>query len=106
MRLKLPPSSYKLLPRYIGPFSVGKQVGKYAYKLTLPAAMRVHPVCHENLLPDLALLMARCMRPPPLFYHDSLLFYESGRTVLKHRTIREGKRVVTQYLLKWAGYIT
>ena len=31
---------------------MGKQVGKYAYKLTVPAAaMRVHPVCHEILLP-------------------------------------------------------
>ena len=62
-----------------------KQVGKYACKLTLPAAMRVHPICHEILLPELILLMARYMRPPPLLNDDSLPFYEV-EYVLKRRT--------------------
>ena len=34
----------KLKPMFIGPFQVETQVGANAFKLTLPATMRVHPV--------------------------------------------------------------
>ena len=40
----------KLLPRWIGPFTVTKAVGKVAYKLQLPDKWTLHPVFHVSLL--------------------------------------------------------
>ena len=41
----------KLLPRYIGPFTIKSKVGKAAYRLNLQdTALRVHPVFHVSLL--------------------------------------------------------
>ncbi|XP_052479618.1 uncharacterized protein LOC128034816 [Gossypium raimondii] len=39
-----------LVRRYEGPFKVVKRVGKVAYKLELPAKLKVHPVFHVSML--------------------------------------------------------
>lgn len=101
LRLKVP-GSQKLLPRYIGPFAIEKQVGKCAYKLTLPTAMRVHPVFHVSLLHKYH-ADGKVHPPPPLYYDDGVPIYEV-EAVLKHREVKKGKRVVKQYLIKWTGY--
>ena len=101
LRLKVP-GCQKLLPRYIGPFAVEKQVGTSAYKLTLPPNMRVHPVFHVSLLHAYH-ANGKVQPPPPLFFDDGVPFYEV-EAVLKHREVKKGKRVVKQYLIKWAGY--
>ena len=40
----------KLKPRFIGPFQVEAQLGANAFKLTLPATIRAHPVFNASLL--------------------------------------------------------
>jgi hypothetical protein len=40
----------KLRGRQLGPFSVEEQIGKYSYKLKLPATVRLHLVFHVNNL--------------------------------------------------------
>jgi hypothetical protein len=42
--------SSKFAPRYVGPFKIQKRIGKVAYKLELPHALKIHPVFHVNLL--------------------------------------------------------
>ena len=44
------PTTPKLMPRWIGPFSVVKAVGPLAYKLDLPKNMRIHSVFHVQLV--------------------------------------------------------
>jgi hypothetical protein len=40
----------KLLPRWLGPFIITQEVNEVAYKLELPASLKIHPVFHVSLL--------------------------------------------------------
>jgi hypothetical protein len=42
--------SRKLLPKWYRPFTILEQIGQVAYRLELPASMKVHNVFHMDLL--------------------------------------------------------
>ena len=46
----LPGGTTKLLPRFIGPFTVVEEVGDLNYRLTLPPYMKTHPVFYVGRL--------------------------------------------------------
>ena len=42
--------THKLLPKWLGPFKIIKSVNEVAYKLDLPASLKIHPVFHVSLM--------------------------------------------------------
>ena len=96
------PGSTKLLPKWLGPFEVIKQVNPVAFKLQLPASMsRLHPVFHASLLKPY--VGSGPVQPPPVDLEegDGVFVVEA---LLDTRTRSVGRRKVVEYLIKWAGY--
>ncbi len=48
IQLRLP--CKKLAPRYVGPFTIQRQINPVTYQLNLPAQYRIHPTFHVSLL--------------------------------------------------------
>jgi hypothetical protein len=102
--------THKLLPKWLGPFKVAKRVNAVAYKLELPASLKIHPVFHVSLLKQYE-RSGRVQPPPVPELVDGELEYEV-ETILAHRDVqvrRKRNRARTpvlqrQYLVKWQGY--
>lgn len=99
-------STPKLMPRFIGPFTVTQVIGKGAYRLDLPETLkRLHDVFNVCLLkPYYDDGRAHPPGPIPELADQGELFLID--TVLGHRIVKRGKRNIRQYLIKWAGYGT
>jgi hypothetical protein len=99
----------KLLPRWVGPFKVEKQVNAVAYKLELPASLQIHPVFHASLLK--AYEPGRVQPPPPPEVIDDEFEWQV-ESILAHRDVQVKKKqnraktpvFKRQYLVKWLGY--
>jgi hypothetical protein len=105
LRLKVP-GTHKLLPRFIGPFTVSNTVGKVAYELQLPSNMKIHNVFHVSLLKPYHTDGSYQPPPQPILLDDGL-FYEV-EAVLQHKVVqRQGatrQYSTRSYLIKWKGY--
>jgi len=103
IQLKVPGVN-KLLPKYVGPFTISQVLGDVTYKLDLPASMKCHSVFHLSLLKPF--LEDGRYQPPPLpFEYDEEegLWYEVD-VVLSHRTVKRGSKSILQYLCSFKGY--
>jgi hypothetical protein len=92
------PYSSKLLPKWIGPFTVVAKVGKAAYRLKLLGNMRIHDVFHVSLLKPY--VSGHGAPPPPILSVEGDLEYEIER-IIDHRVHRGH---ATQYRVRWKGY--
>jgi hypothetical protein len=95
----------KLLPKYVGPVTIVKKVGRVAYKLDLPPQWRVHDVFHVSLLKR---FVARgeqgFVAAPPvdwLSIDDPLYEVEA---ILDHDDSTLRGKPLKRYLVKWEGY--
>ena len=91
----------KLLPKWIGPFTILKCVGTVAYKLQLPDGWQVHPVFHVSLLKPYR--TDGRLQPPLPHLVDGEVFYPIER-IVDHRSTKHGRRTVHEYLIRWLGY--
>ena len=96
------PGTPKFWPRFIGPFFVKERVGSVAYKLDLPSSLKIHPVFHISLLHPYK-SDGRVQPPPAPIEVDGGLEWEVDK-VLSHRDRKQGKRVLTSYLVAWKGF--
>ena len=99
--LKTQRPSDKLDYRRLGPFPVVKQINKVAYRLELPASMKIHPVFHVSLLEPYkeSTLPGRVQETPPPIEIEGEEEFEVSE-ILDSRIHR--RRL--EYLVHWQGY--
>ncbi|GLB43872.1 putative retrotransposable element tf2 155 kda protein type 1-like [Lyophyllum shimeji] len=95
--------SKKLSHRYLGPYTIERQVGPLAYKLRLPRSMnRLHPVFNAvklRLAPPDPIAGRRARPPPPPTLIDDEEWFDV-EDILDSRFFRRK----LQYKVKWKGY--
>ena len=98
------PGTRKLLPRWIGPFTILDRIGTLAYRLKLPESMcRIHPVFHVSKLKPYK-ASGRVQPPPVPIEIEGELEYEVERILDKRITKRSRRHDSVEYLIKWLGY--
>jgi len=90
--------SKKLLPRFIGPFTVTRVINDVSAQLDLPKGLRWHNVFHASLLRHYKEGGPITAAPIPEII-DGELEWEV-ETILDHRSGRPGK----EYLIRWKGF--
>ena len=94
--------SRKLLPRYIGPFTIIKSINGVSYTLDLPIGLKTHPTFHISLL--------RLYKEDPLYFFkapplpeviEGHLEYEIDH-IVNHRRMGD----TLEFLVNWKGYST
>jgi hypothetical protein len=97
----------KLDWKFLGPYRISAVISPYAYRLELPASMRIYPVFHVNLLrpANSNPLPGQRQDPPPPVEVEGVEEWEV-EDILDSRWDRRGRggRPRLKYLVKWAGY--
>ncbi|KZV32830.1 hypothetical protein F511_20931 [Dorcoceras hygrometricum] len=90
----------KLAPRYFGPFTVIRKVGKVAYKLQLSEGSRIHPVFHVSQLKK-AVGQHEQIQDLPVGLEQELSFNYEPLQVISHRLKKIAGMMVLQVLVQW-----
>jgi hypothetical protein len=113
--LKLKHGCNKLMPRFVGPFTVSAQISPVAFRLELPKTMRIHNVFHTSLLkPWKQREGEETPHPPPILideadeYEVETLIGRRQKTISsrkkKHAADGKKRTIRIQYLVRWLGY--
>ena len=101
----------KLLPQYVGPFTITQTINPVAFRLNLPDTMRIHDVFHASRLKPYKERPGSNIEPPPLIIDGAAEFVvekilgHRPKTVSTKKTKHVTKRKQRlEYLVKWEGY--
>jgi hypothetical protein len=110
----------KLMPRFVGPFTITRQVNPVAFQLELPSTMRIHNVFHSSLLrpcpqrdPSGADGPVGPTHPAPLIIDGHEEFEVERILDCRDKVVRTKRRgnsnqrartTKREYLVQWAGY--
>ena len=101
----------KLLPKFLGPFTIVKVVSPVAYELALPPALRIHPVQHTEKLKPVQESSSFAphrsqvpLPPPPEVLEDGQVEFEVERILDRRIQKFRNGRTRTEYLVHWKGY--
>ena len=76
----------KLSPRFVGPFTILKRIGKVAYELALPLKLAgVHNVFHVSMLRKYITNPSHVLNYKPLEIKDNLTYEEVPIQILDHK---------------------
>ncbi len=95
----------KLSPRYVGPFTITRQINPVTYLLQLPPQYRIHPSFHVSLLKPYHSPVSPSTEPGPTEEPPLPSILEDG-TIYKVKEILDSRRRGGQleYLVDWEGY--
>jgi len=126
IRIRNPGGTPKLLPRWVGPFTIIDHASRHrpgvgepgyttpvAFKLDLPENMRVHNVFHMSLLKPY--LRGANVQPPPMptvvdgeewFNVDQILNHRDLEVTVRRATKHEPAKTTLQreFYINWQGY--
>ncbi|KAK3509087.1 hypothetical protein QTP70_020299 [Hemibagrus guttatus] len=104
IRLHLP--CRKLSPRFIGPFTILKQINPVTYKLQLPPGYRIHPTFHVSLLKLHHPSVFPSTEPGDGAAKPSLPLLLDNGTAYEVKEILDSRCRGSQleYLVDWEGY--
>jgi hypothetical protein len=87
----------KLGPRFFGPFQISERIGEVAYRLILPAGVRLHDVFHVGLLKP---SYGEPPTQPPV-----LPMIQHGHVVVEREAVLQGHiaRGQRELLVRWQG---
>ncbi|KAK3537161.1 hypothetical protein QTP70_002652 [Hemibagrus guttatus] len=104
IRLRLP--CRKLSPRFIGPFTILKQINSVMYKLQLPPGYRIHPTFHVSLLKPHHPSVSPSTEPGDGAVEPLLPLLLDDGTGYEVKEILDSRRRGGQieYLVDWEGY--
>ncbi|KAK3538402.1 hypothetical protein QTP86_001750 [Hemibagrus guttatus] len=104
IHLRLP--CHKLSPRFIGPFTILKQINPVTYKLQLPPGYHIHPTFHVSLLKPHHPSVSPSTEPGDGAVEPPLPLLLDDGTAYKVKEILDSRRRGGQprYLVDWEGY--
>lgn len=92
----------KLLPKWVGPFTITDVIGQTAVRLDLPANLPIHPVFHVSLVKHYREGSIRPLPLPDVWDADDGPIWKV-KTILDHKEVKTSSRSTPEmhYLVQW-----